>query len=138
MSRLVTTPPANGQPVALYDGRCRICTSQMGKLSRFSRGRLASVSFQDDAALAAFPGLTYEACLRELKVVDRDGSVFGGAEAIARSLVIARPVLGQLARVYYVPGLRWLFDRLYAVIARSRYRLFGRSEACEDDACSLR
>jgi predicted DCC family thiol-disulfide oxidoreductase YuxK len=44
---------------------------------------------------------------------------------------------GFLALVYHVPGLRSLADALYAIVARYRYRLFGR-EACDPDGtCHL-
>jgi predicted DCC family thiol-disulfide oxidoreductase YuxK len=102
-----------------------------------ARGKLTIRSFQDHGVLESFPGLTQADCMRELKLVDEDGRVFGGAEAVVRTLLISRPLLGRLARLYYVPGLRWVCDRLYAFIARYRYRLFGRSQACEDDACSV-
>ena len=137
MTRLVTTPPAGGKPVALYDGHCRICIAQAGKLARAALGKLDIRSFQEPGALSAFPGLTHEACMRELKLVDVDGRIFGGAEAVARTLIVSRPVLGLFARAYHIPGLRWVSDRLYALVARYRYQLFGRSQACADDACSV-
>ena len=133
----MTTPPDGGKPIALYDGHCRFCTSQVEKLCRTAHGKLTIRSFQEPGVLVDFPGLTHADCMRELKVVDVDGQVFGGAEAVVRTLLISRPILGQLARLYDVPGLRWGCDRLYAFIARNRYRFFGRSQACEDDACSV-
>jgi predicted DCC family thiol-disulfide oxidoreductase YuxK len=136
--RLVTSPPEGGVPLAFYDGHCRFCTEQAKKLAAASRGKVAIRSFQEEGALAPFPGLTHEACMAELKLVDRDGRVYGGAEAVVRALRLGRPVLGRLALVYYLPLLRWASERTYAWIARRRYTLFGKTHgACENDACAV-
>lgn len=133
-----TTPPAGGVPIAFYDGHCRVCTEQAQKLARLGRGKIALRSFQEAGALDAFPGLTHEACMRELKLVDARGRLFGGAEAVVRALNIGRPVLGKVALGYYVPGVRWLADRAYAWVARNRYKLFGRIRPeCDGDACRV-
>jgi hypothetical protein len=47
-----------------------------------------------------------------MHLVDTHGRVFVGAEAAVRSLA-SRPVLGRLALVYYVPGVRLLADTVY-------------------------
>lgn len=124
-------------PVALYDGHCRFCTEQTQRLGRMAHGRIEMRDFQQPGALDAFPTLTHEACMRELKVVEPDGRISGGAEAIVRVLRAARPLLGRLALVYYVPGVRWLADRAYRFVANRRYEVFGRTEDCDDGTCSL-
>ena len=63
-----------------------------------------------------------------------DGQVFAGAEAFAR-LFASVPVIGWLGWLYYVPGARQVADGVYALVARHRYRLFGRAEVCEGGAC---
>jgi predicted DCC family thiol-disulfide oxidoreductase YuxK len=74
-----------------------------------------------------------------MHVVLPDGRVFAGAEAAARIAFRLRP-LGWLAWIYYVPGVRQLANMAYALIARHRYRLFGRrapAAACQGDACRV-
>lgn len=134
---LVTKPPKDGKTLALYDGHCRFCTRQTKALHCAALGRIAIRSFQEPGALEEFPGLTLADCMRELKVVEPDGRVFGGAEAVARVVMASRPTLGKFASLYYLPGLRALADSLYRGIARNRYRLFGKNESCADDACAV-
>ena len=132
-----TTPP--GKYVILYDGRCRFCTSGARRLeSWMRRGAVERADFQQPEVLARFPGLSYEACMERLHLVTPDGRIFGGAEAIVQALATRR-VLGRLAYLYYLPGLRWLLDRLYGIIAANRYRLLGRSaaERCDGGTCAL-
>ena len=114
--------------VALYDGHCRICTREAQRLARLAPGAVDLRSFQDEGVLDAFPGLTKEACTQTLHVVAPDGAVSTGAEAVAR-LVRAAPRWGFLAYGYYIPGLRSALDRIYAWIAKNRYR--WNRDACD-------
>jgi predicted DCC family thiol-disulfide oxidoreductase YuxK len=121
----------------LYDGDCRFCTrSAHGLQMRFGRERIALENFQTPGVLEAHPGVTRAAAMRKMHVVLPDGRVFSGAEAFARIAAGVRFV-GWLAYVYYVPGLRQLADLAYAFVAKHRYRLFGRPEACEGGTCHL-
>ncbi len=103
------------------------------------RGSVERVDFQQPNALNRFPGLTLEMCMQRLHLVTPDGRVFAGVDAIAQA-VMTRPVLGKFAALYYVPGLRWLLDLLYRIIAANRYRIMGKQVAaghCDGGTCSL-
>jgi predicted DCC family thiol-disulfide oxidoreductase YuxK len=123
--------------IALYDGHCRICTREARRLTHLAApGAIEMRSFQDDGVLDAFPALTKEACMKALHVVAPDGTVYSGAEAIAR-LVARAPLWGWLAYGYYVPGVRFALDRAYAWVARNRYR-WNAKDACEPNGtCHL-
>jgi predicted DCC family thiol-disulfide oxidoreductase YuxK len=133
-----TTPP--GRYVVLYDGLCKFCTAGARKLARLARaGLLDVVNFQEPGALDRFPGLTHEACMRQMYLVTPDGRVYGGFEAAVRVLT-TRPLLGLLARGYYLPGVRQLCDLIYARIAANRYRIMGKAVAageCEGGTCAV-
>lgn len=133
--RLQTSPPSHGVPLVLYDGTCRFCTGWAAKLVRMAAGRVHTRPC-DRTLLEGFPGITHDDCMRELKLIDPAGTVYGGAEAVVLALRLGRPVLGTLALVYYLPLVRWIADRSYAAFARNRYRLFGRGEDC-DDTCAV-
>jgi len=125
--------------VILFDGHCRFCIASAARLERLARaGTIEALSFHDDGVLERFPGVSHEACMEALHLVTPDGRVFRGAEAIVRTLRTRR-LLGALALVYYVPGIHWLTDLTYDVVAENRYRLFGRSGSatCHDGACSV-
>ena len=133
-----TTPP--GRYVVLYDGLCRFCVAGAKKLQRLARpGALDLVNFQEPGALDRFPGIPRDSCMRQMHLVTPTGRVYGGLEAAVQA-VATRPVLGRAAYLYYLPGLRWLLDRLYALIAANRYRIMGRAVAageCEGGTCAL-
>jgi predicted DCC family thiol-disulfide oxidoreductase YuxK len=129
---LMTTPP--GHDVILFDGHCRICSAGARKLERLLGSRGTELcSFRDEGVLGRFPGLAYERCEKAMQLVQADGRVVEGAEAIVQAL--GRRVWGRLLYVYYVPGLRQLADALYGVVARYRFRIAGRE--CPDGACAV-
>jgi predicted DCC family thiol-disulfide oxidoreductase YuxK len=102
-------------------------------------GAIEPVDFQKPGALDRFPGLTHEACMKQMYLVTSAGKVYGGFEAAVRALA-TRPILGRLAFAYYLPGVRFLCDYLYATIARHRYRILGKAVAagdCADGTCAL-
>jgi predicted DCC family thiol-disulfide oxidoreductase YuxK len=129
---LKTTPP--GHDVVLYDGHCRICSGAARELTRLLGGKGTELrSFRDEGVLETFPGVSAERCEHAMQLVQADGRVVEGAEAIVRAL--GRRPLGRLLYVYYVPGLRQLVDAIYRVVARNRFRLAGRN--CTDGTCAV-
>ena len=54
----------------------------------------------------------------------------GGARAIALALAVGRDAAWPLL-AWKVPGIAWLLDRVYAVIAANRHRVPGESPWCE-------
>jgi protein-S-isoprenylcysteine O-methyltransferase Ste14/predicted DCC family thiol-disulfide oxidoreductase YuxK len=133
-----TTPP--GRNAMLYDGLCKFCTAGAKQLLAWApAGSVELVNFQEPGVLARFPGVTHEACMRQMYLVTTDGRVYGGAEAAVR-LVAMRPVVGWLAYLYYLPGVRLLTDTGYALVAANRYRIMGKAIAageCEEGTCAL-
>lgn len=123
----------DARPVLLYDGRCRFCVAQATRLARWTGERIRLESFRDPEVLARYPGVTLAACETGMQLVEADGRITSGAEAGARALG-RRPGLAPLARLYFVPGLRQLLDRGYAIVVRNRFRLGG---TCDDDACGI-
>lgn len=125
--------------VLLFDGHCKLCRGGAGKLLRLARpGSIDLVSFQEPGALTPFPGITHEACMKQMFLIAPNGKAYAGVEAAVQALRTRR-VLGFLVQIYYLPGIRFLCDRLYRIIADNRYR-FGKissSEPCTDGKCAL-
>jgi len=121
-------------PTLLYDGTCRFCIAQAKRLERLGRGRVAAESAYAPGVRQRFPMVPQEGMLGEMKLVDSDGRVLGGAAAIARTLEIGGGALGLAARLYRLWPVRALADAGYTVIARNRYRLRGK---CEDGRCDI-
>jgi predicted DCC family thiol-disulfide oxidoreductase YuxK len=121
----------------LYDGDCRFCTRSAHTIQRrFGRAQVSLRNFQAPGGLDPYPSITHDAAMKKMHLVLGDGRIFAGAEAFARILATV-PVLGWLAWLYYVPGIRQLADLGYALVAKYRYRLFGRTQACDGGTCHL-
>ncbi|MCA9837657.1 MAG: DUF393 domain-containing protein [Trueperaceae bacterium] len=135
--RLHTTAPSDGIPVIMYDGSCKLCKAQAENLARLAQGKVRSEALQ--TAVGKFPEISLEEALKEIKLVSSSGQVYGGAEAIVQLINIGQPVLGKLLYPYYLPGVKQLADKLYAWVARNRYKLFGKvpDDACEGGTCSI-
>jgi predicted DCC family thiol-disulfide oxidoreductase YuxK len=133
-----TTPPS--RYVVLYDGQCKLCDAGSRRLLRIARpGAVERVDFQQPGALDPFPGLTHDACMKQMYLIAPDGRLYGGFEAAVQA-VATRPIIGWIAYLYYVPGIRQLCDLLYRFLASHRYRLFGRKIAageCESGTCAV-
>lgn len=124
-------------PTLLYDGTCRFCTAQAARLRRFGRGHVQVESAYAPGVRERFPMLPLDetsGMMGEIKLVDADGRVLGGAAAIARTIEYGGGPLGLLARLYRVWPVRPIADAGYRVIARNRYRLRGK---CDEGGCEI-
>jgi predicted DCC family thiol-disulfide oxidoreductase YuxK len=135
-SHLPTPEERPGADVVIYDGHCRICTSQVRKLLWWdSKKRLAYVSLHDPFVGEKYPDLTHDRLMQEMVIVDRNGRRHFGAEAI-RYLTLRLPKLWWASPILWFPGSMFLWRFLYRKIANSRYK-FGKIEDCDGGSCSL-
>ena len=118
----------------LYDGQCRFCRGQIAMLRRFDpTGRLRFLSLHDPVVAGEFPELGPEELAREMHIVDTRGRCRSGAEAV-RYLSRQLPLLWPLAAPLHLPGSLPLWNWLYGVIARNRFRIAGR---CDEGSCRV-
>ena len=118
----------------LYDSRCRFCRSQIALLRALSLGRRPDfISLHDPLVAERFPELTHDDLLRQMYVIDPQGSARGGAEAV-RYLSRRLPLLLPLAAVLHIPGSLPVWKSLYAFIARHRLSIAG---SCDDGGCRV-
>lgn len=116
------------RPVLVYDGDCAFCTSSVRFAERRLRPRCEATPWQF-ADLARL-GVDRRRAEHEVLWVTPAGSVYGGAQAVARLLMSARggwPVVGALLTL---PPMRWAAHAAYRLIARNRHRLPGGTAAC--------
>ena len=124
------TPHAH---IVLYDDECPLCTFQMrvlGWLDWFNATRLVPLS--DPLAARIAPQLTRGDLIEAIHCVARDGRIYRGARCI-RFVGMRLPLLVPLALVLWVPGVIWIAEKIYNLIARNRKvlsRIFGCKEAC--------
>ncbi|WP_421726010.1 thiol-disulfide oxidoreductase DCC family protein [Bauldia sp.] len=114
--------------VILYDGVCVFCSGWV----RFVAGHDPSGRFRFTPIQSDYGRALAEAAGIDPDDPDTNAVVIGGT--VLRRSDAALAVIGSLpgwrwARVgQWAP--RWLRDGVYTLIARNRYRLFGRRDAC--------
>ncbi len=116
-------------PIVLYDGVCGLCQRSVRFLIARDRGQLWYAPLQGETAAALraiHPAIP--ATLESVVLVD-DGRVYLRSKAF---LYGARYLTAPWRWAYH---LRWLpgfvLDLGYRLIARVRYRIWGRSDACQ-------
>jgi predicted DCC family thiol-disulfide oxidoreductase YuxK len=116
----------------LFDASCRLCGRSRRGIQRLDwLRRFRFVDANDHAAaLADVPGVTHDDLLKRMHLVRSDGTILTGFEAF-RAMAPSLPLAWPLVPFLWVPGVRWLGERIYDRIARNRYR-FG---SCPDDSC---
>ena len=118
------------RPVLLYDGNCGFCLRWINRLRRWDRaGRIDYVPYQQRAVIADLPSIGDDALDRAAHLVAPDGSVSAGARAIP-ALLGYLPGGGLLKPFFWIPGIPWVADRVYAWVAANRHRLGGRGSTC--------
>ena len=117
--------------VVLYDGSCGLCSRSVRFIaSHDPAGRFRFAALGSDVAAEILRGARVPAQLPDSVVlVEADGTV--RVESDAALLIVAqlRGPARHLARLRILP--RPLRDAVYRLIARTRYRIFGRHDVCE-------
>jgi len=119
----------------LYDGSCNLCRGSAERVRRFDiLHRIEFLDLHDPSAAERFPQVNRNEAMKWMQAVDSRNRVFSGSDAWARigSLL---PGWSLIARILLVPGIRQIAQRVYAWLARNRYR-WNRS-ICEDGTCRL-
>jgi predicted DCC family thiol-disulfide oxidoreductase YuxK len=125
----MTGMEASSHPVVLFDGVCNLCSGSVQFLIRRDpQGRFRFASLQSAVGQRYFDELRIDRQAVDSVILIEEGRWFKESDAALR---IARrlPGLWKALGVFrLVP--RPLRDRAYRLIARNRYRWFGRKEAC--------
>ncbi|GGX98250.1 hypothetical protein GCM10010324_50790 [Streptomyces hiroshimensis] len=112
----------------VYDGDCGFCTTSVRCAETYVRPRCDVVAWQF-ADLDAL-GVTQERAEHELLWIAPGGTVYGGAQAVAKLLLSARGGWAVAGAVLTLPPVRWAAHGLYRLIADNRHRLPGGTAAC--------
>ena len=117
-----------GRPVLLYDGDCGFCTTCVHILEK-TRPDAEIVAWQLATNLPEL-GVTAEQATDAVQLVQRDGTVRSGHEAIAAVLSTAGGIWRIVGHTILLPGITWVAAKLYRLVANNRYRLPGSTPAC--------
>jgi predicted DCC family thiol-disulfide oxidoreductase YuxK len=135
------TPVTPVTPVLFYDGVCGFCERTVQFiLARDRRGTMRFAPLQGEFAAAFFARHPDARAIDSLILVELDDQ--GRERVSVRSAAVLRiaQYVGGGWRLARVLGLvpRVVRDAVYDAFARSRYRLFGRYDACPLPAPDVR
>jgi predicted DCC family thiol-disulfide oxidoreductase YuxK len=132
-------PAAPTGDVVLYDGLCGLCSRVVPFIARHdARGRFRFATLDSDVARAllqsapALPARLPDSVI----LVDASGAVLVESDAALRILAGLDGRVRHLARLRIVP--RPVRNAVYRLVARTRYRIFGRYDVCAIPAPWLR
>lgn len=118
------------RPIVVFDALCPLCSANARFiLKRDRRGHFRLASMQGPAGAALYRRFGIDPAGPETMIVVEDGRALRDSDAVLaiwRGLGWCWRAAAALARS--VP--RFVRDPLYRLIARNRYRLFGRRETC--------
>jgi predicted DCC family thiol-disulfide oxidoreductase YuxK len=119
-ARLRMTP----SHVVVYDGACGFCSGSVAVLERLDllgRLRFANLATEWDWISARCPALEYDACVTNMHVIVRGGTVLRGFDAY-RSMAWVLPAAWTLLPILYLPGVPTAGRRVYNAVASRRMR----------------
>jgi predicted DCC family thiol-disulfide oxidoreductase YuxK len=123
------SPLSSPYPIVFFDGVCNLCNGAVTFiLERDIGGRLRFAALQSNFAAKHLPALGKDPReISSILVLD-EGRVLSESDAVLRiSEELSRP-WRWLSAFRVLP--RFLRNALYRLIARNRYRLFGKRESC--------
>ena len=106
----------------IYDGECCFCKRWAGRLSYFTNNHVEYLSSSE--ALVRFSQIPTENYNRSIKLVDSEGNVFEGAEAVFRTLACVPGKTWPLWVYQNIPGFALIAEWVYRTVAKNR-KIFG-------------
>ena len=102
-----------------FDADCGFCTRIARALDRPLQSRGLGVAPMQDPRVGSLLGMSREQLLKELRFLDSEGSLHGGAKALlalAREIAWARPLIW----LSLIPGMSSVLDSAYRWVAAQR------------------
>ncbi|MBL8161609.1 MAG: DUF393 domain-containing protein [Anaerolineae bacterium] len=125
---------------AIFDGMCVLCRQtrrMVMALDWFRRVEFLDVH-QWNVVESRYPNLDFETAMGQIHVVTPNGQMLGGFAGMRR-LLRDLPLTFPLWLLLHLPGMDYLGNRVYRLVARHRYRinqLFG-VEICDTGTCKV-
>jgi predicted DCC family thiol-disulfide oxidoreductase YuxK len=109
---------APAKPLLVFDGDCNFCRFWIARWQRITGDRIDYLPFQDSAIAQRYPELSPSRFEQAVQLIETDGSVYGGAEAVFRALVYG--MRWPLWLYQNLPGAAPTSEFLYKIVARNR------------------
>jgi len=126
-------------PVLLFDGVCNLCSHGVAFIVRHERASGRRIGFAPLQSGFARRALTERGrdpyAMESMVIIDGERTLVKSDAALFVAGYLRRP--WRWARWLGVLP-RWFRDWVYGLIARSRYRVFGRRDACMVPTAELR
>lgn len=115
--------------IILFDGVCNLCNASVNFVIRHDKkGQFLFASFQSDAAKQILLQFNLKNLNLDSIVLIEDRKIYEKSTAILR---ITKLLNGGFKHLYFLIAIPIpLRDWLYSLIAKNRYRLFGKRESC--------
>jgi predicted DCC family thiol-disulfide oxidoreductase YuxK len=114
----VASPPAKA--LMIYDGDCNFCSRWIRRWQHTTDDHLDYLPFQDPRVAARFPEVPRGRLETAVQLIETDGCVYGGAEAVFRALA-HKPRSGWLLNWYEgSPVFARATEWGYRLVARHR------------------
>ena len=114
----VAAPPL--KPLLVYDGDCHFCRLWIGRGQQITGPSVDYLPSQHPEVSRRFPEIPPEHYDRAVQLIDTDGSVYSGAEAVFRTLA-SNPTWDWSLRTYQnVPAVAAITDAAYDFVASHR------------------
>src|SRR5271168_1063401 len=81
--RVATPPP---KPLLVFDGDCNFCTRWIRRWQQLTGDAVDYLPSQDGSIAAQFPEIPRERFVTAVQLIEPDGAVYSGAEAVFRAL----------------------------------------------------
>lgn len=115
-------------PVAVYDGRCGLCSAARRWANRRMDRPVRFLPYQSPALHHIAPEVDYHVAERTVLLRDPDGRVYQGTAAVGRIMVRMRCPWHSLGRVLLIPPVTRLAQKAYVWVAEHRSWLGGMLE----------
>jgi predicted DCC family thiol-disulfide oxidoreductase YuxK len=102
----------------IYDGDCNFCIRCVERLKIITKGKVECLPFQ--SSRERFSEILIGDCERSIHWIDINGNVFGGAEAIFRTLACVSEKAWMLWIYKNVPGFALVAESIYQIVSKNR------------------
>ncbi|HXR04233.1 MAG TPA: lipase maturation factor family protein [Verrucomicrobiae bacterium] len=119
----VATPPS--KPLMVFDGDCNFCTLWIRRWQQMTGDRVDYLPAQDPSIAAQFPEIPREQFDTAVQLIETDGAVYSGAEAVFRALAHSPKCQWPLRTYRNSSALADLTEWAYRLVAKNR-SLFSR------------
>ncbi|MEP7129330.1 MAG: thiol-disulfide oxidoreductase DCC family protein, partial [Chitinophagales bacterium] len=115
--------------IILFDGVCNLCNGFVQfVIKRDKRERFVFGALQSEAARKILDGFEHSSEKMNTVILIEDGNIYTQSTAALR---IAKQLRGGWSLLYvFIIIPKFLRDGIYNLIAKYRYRIFGKEEAC--------